>query len=182
MLQTLSIHEAGRQLQHLVDQTRSTYQPVILTNGETAEPMAILIEPEIYRRFVINYEAILTKRLEKINELLDLLASQWNIEVIRQAFPSTWRWYLEGVWEASGNRETSFRQLTILLQMAIDGINMAEFTQKHLTVLQKCLKVLQKPKVNQEDLIGCDDALNQVGFPILLSFDEEMLALYADEL
>jgi len=181
MLQTLPVREAGHQLQYLVDQTRSTYQPVILTNDQTAEPMAILIDPEIYKRFVLNYETILTRRLNKVSELLDTLAQQSHIEMVRQAFPAAWRWYLEGVWEASEDREASFRQLTILLQMAIDGMNMANFTQNHLATLQKCLRVLRKPEVDQDDLIDCDDALIQMGLPVLLSFDEEVLALYVDE-
>jgi len=92
------------------------------------------------------------------------------------------RWSLEGVWEASEDRETPFRQLTILLQMAIDGMNMTDFTQKHLAALKKCLHILRKARVDQDDLIACDDALTQVGFSILLNFDEEVLALYDDEI
>jgi len=46
-----------------------------------------------------------------------------------------------------------------------------------LATLKKCLHMLRKSIVEQADLIECDESLIQVGFPILLSFDEEVLAL-----
>lgn len=180
-IQTLSVREAGGQLQNLVDQARNTHHPVILTSDDTAEPVALLVDPSRYEQPDANPETLLNKRLGKVSELLDLLADRWDIDVIRRAFPGSWRWHLEGVWEASHHRETTFRQLTILSQMATDGFDMADFTREHLTVLQQCLHVLCQSQVSENNLIDCDDALSQAGFSILLNFDDDMVALYVDE-
>ena len=180
-LQTLTVREARNQLYALVDQAQNE-QPVVLTNDQTAEPVAMLIEPALYSQLTRNDTARLVSRISKINELVELLAQQWHVEPIRQAFPSTWRWYLEGIWEASSHREEPFRQLVVLLQIALDDFAMSDFTKNHLSVLQKCIYTLQNVYMNANDLIACDDALTQVGFPVYMSFVADMMELYVNEL
>lgn len=180
-MQTLTIREAETQLQALVNQTQFTHQPVILTNEETATPVAVLMESEQYAASFMMPELVLSTRLNKLFELLSTLDTQWNKEMIRQAFPSAWRWHLEGIWEGSRQREAPFRQLVVLLQMAARQLQMTEFTRAHLALLHSCCQVLRQSTVRLEDLARCDRALIQLGFPVLLEFSDEMIAHYVEE-
>ena len=180
-LQTFTIREAETQLHDLVKQAQATHQPVILTSEETTAPVVVLLEPDQYAATITNTKEILAVRLNKLEALLDLLTAQWDVANIRQAFPSALRWYLEGVWEASQHRELPFRQLVVILQMAAQGLQMTEFTHTHLTLCRQCLQILHQATVSQDDFAQCDDALIEQGFPVLLNFDEEMVALYVDE-
>ncbi len=179
-MQTLTVQEAETQLHALVQQTKTTHQPVILTD-EVAMPVAILIEPAQYAAWATSPELVLQTRLYQLQELLDTLSTQWEVDVVRQAFPGAWRWRLEGVREGSRHREAPFRQLVVLLQMAARPLNMAEFTRDQLALFYACLERLRQPKVTLTDLAQCDQALIQQDFPVLLQFDDEMIAHYVDE-
>lgn len=179
-MQTLTVKEAETQLQALVNHAQRSHQPVILTD-EVAMPVAVLIEPEQYAAWATAPELVLQTRLQQSKELLDTLAAQWGTETIRQAFPTAWRWRLEGLWEGSRQREAPFRQLLVLLQMAARSLNMAEFTREQLVLFNDCVEYLRRPKVTLVDLAQCDQALLQQGFPVLLEFDDEMIEHYVDE-
>ncbi len=179
-MQTLTIQEAETQLHALVKQAQTSQQPVMLTD-EVATPMAVLIDPAQYGTWAITAEPLLSARLQQLQDLLAMLAAQWQVVPVRQAFPAAWRWRLEGVWESSRHREAPFRQLVVLLQMAARSLPMADFTREHLALFQQCVATLHQPVVTMTDLAQCDEALIAQGFPVLLEFDDEMIAAYGDE-
>lgn len=180
-MQTLTVREAEGQLHALVAQTQSTHQPVLLMNDETETPVAVLMESNQYAASLLSPELVLSMRLDKLSELLDTLDMQWDAAMIRHAFPTAWRWHLEGIWEGSRHREAPFRQLVVLLQMATHRLKMSEFTREQLALFQSCVALLQQPKVGLDKLANCDRALIGHGFPVLLEFPEEIIAQYGDE-
>lgn len=179
-MQTLTIQEAETRLHALVKQAQTSQQPVLLTD-EIATPMAVLIDPVQYGTWATTNEPLLSSRLQQLQDLLATLAAQWQVEPVRQAFPSAWRWRLEGVWESSRHREDPFRQLVVLLQMAARSLQMVDFAREHLALFQQCVDILRQPVVTMADLAQCDEALITQGFPVLLEFDDEMIATYGDE-
>lgn len=178
---TVTIREAETQLRDLVVWTQATRRPIVLTAEETTQPVAVLIEADKYAATSAEPTIVLAARLRKLGELLDVLHANWDVETIRQAFPSAWRWHLEGVWEASQHRERPFRQLVVLLQMAADGLEMSQFTPGDLTLWRECLNILRQPVVTSEELARCDEALIQRDFPVLLDFDDDLVSSYVAE-
>jgi len=174
----LTLREADTQLRDLVKRTQTTHKPVVLTAEGTAEPVALLVEANEYALPNGDSVADLATHLNKLEQLLDLLDTLWQVEAVRQPFPSAWRWRLEGIWHASRQRERPFRQLVILLQMAADNLEMARFTRADLALWRECVQILQQATVTRDDLIRCDEALIQHNFPVLLDFDPETVALY----
>ncbi len=181
MPHTLTLREAETRLRELVEQAQVTHRPIILTAEETTQPVAVLMEVDRYAITSGNPSLILTTRLRKLGELLDLLKNHWDVNAIRQAFPQTWCWHLEGVWEASQHREPPFRQLVMLLQMAGDDLDMTQFTEADVLLWRECLDVLKQPVVTPGDLAHCDEALIEHDFPVLLNLDEDTVALYVAE-
>lgn len=179
-MQTLTIQEAETQLHVLVKQAQTSQQPVMLTD-EVDAPMAVLIDPVQYGAWTTNAEPLLSVRLQQLQDLLAMLAAQWQVVPVRQAFPAAWRWRLEGVWESSRHREAPFRQLVVLLQLAAHSLQMTDFTREHLALFQQCVATLRQPAVTMADLAQCDEALITQGFPVLLEFDDEMIAAYVNE-
>ena len=178
---TVTLREAETQLRELVVLTKATRCPIVLTAEETTQPVAVLIEADKYAATSTEPSVVLATRLSKLGELLDVLHANWDVETIRQAFPSAWRWYLEGVWEASQHRERPFRQLVVLLQMAADGLGMSQFTKADLTLWRECLNILRQPAVTSEELAHCDEALIERDFPVLLDFDDDLVNSYVAE-
>jgi len=109
----LTLREADTQLRDLVKRTQTTHKPVVLTAEGTAEPVALLVEANEYALPNGDSVADLATHLNKLEQLLDLLDTLWQVEAVRQPFPSAWRWRLEGIWHASRQRERPFRQLVI---------------------------------------------------------------------
>ncbi len=178
-LYTMPLKQAETRLRDLVQRAR--HNPVGLTGGDSAEPIAFLLDANYFASATDDANVILTARLKKLSALLDLLAANWENTAIKAEFPKSWRWQLEGIWEASTHREQPFRQLTLLLQLAADDLNMAQFTQSHLALWQACIAVLQGEVVHSADLAQCDQALSDAQFPVLLNFGDDLVESYVAE-
>jgi PHD/YefM family antitoxin component YafN of YafNO toxin-antitoxin module len=48
---TLTLREAETRLRDLVGQVQTTRRPVILTTEETAEPMAVVVEIDVFEKW-----------------------------------------------------------------------------------------------------------------------------------
>ncbi len=169
-LYTLPLNQAENRLHDLVQRARKS--PVVLTAGDSAEPLALLLDAQQFTSVTDDNAFVLKTRLSKLDTLLTMLRDNWDNVAIRKEFPNSWRWQLEGVWEASFHREQPFRQLVLLLQLAADDLDMAHFTHPHLELWQRCVEQLHQLTVTSAELAECDRALSDNGFPIHLSFDE----------
>ena len=65
--------------------------------------------------------------------------------------------------------------------MAARNLTMADFTREHFVLFQRCLHTLRQPTISLDDLAQCDQALIQQGFPVLLEFEDTIIADYVEE-
>ena len=70
----MSIHQVEKQLRNLIARTQHTEQPIIFTTEETAEPVAVLVNSDLFTILQKREQQLFQLRLQELQRQFDLLA------------------------------------------------------------------------------------------------------------
>ena len=180
MSYTLPLSEAETQLRDLVKRTQETHTPVFLTTEESAKPVAVVLENDIYEQ---------TQRIQQQYYHLQVVQLIRGLEQAEQylddptacnEYITSWQQGLLSLWEIAPKTVQEFCAGLIL---SAKQMTAKSLTHEQLSALRFAVDVLRDTdprEVVKEEAI---QRLIEAGIPPLLAYnDENLLQSYLDEL
>ncbi len=176
-LQHLTLTEAQRRLDVLVNQSRQASRSILITtdDGESLAWLAPTPDPSEFKRNRQN--AVLNAHLSLLDEVLQMLADG-------MAIPDTLtllRDQLDALYRAAVESRPLFRQIVLLSRLAVESVSDGSLQPDQVSALRFGMELLRKPVVTEEDLRQYNRRLMDSCLQPDISFDETLLSQYVDE-
>jgi len=176
-MQTLTVREAGTQLQALVKQAQATHEPVILTN-DIDTPVALLTP------FVVekpNQDAILLRRLEILASVTQMWQQHHADPSVSQEAAQLFQSQLRQLGAIDRERSSpAFGALVMLLRLAARTV-MTPTPARQLQALALGVDMLNNPALSWQHIETVDQQLIASGIDARADFgDDELLKSYVN--
>lgn len=177
---TVPIDESQTQLLQLIDRTKNSHRPLMLTREGTAEPMAVILEIEAYKQTQRHQQRLYHLQLSNLNHWLDKVESHWEDCAIRQACVSAWQHAILPLWEVTPE---TVKELCAALQLSVKYLTAEKLSAAQITALRYCLELLRDTEPDESALEKAHQLLIESGMPPLFIYeDNKLLQMYLDEL
>jgi PHD/YefM family antitoxin component YafN of YafNO toxin-antitoxin module len=176
---TLTLREAESRLRELVAQAQATREPIVVTTEETAEPVAAVMGIQALEKWHRQQIQLFQLQHRYLMAWLDRVEREWDDIAIRREFVSTWQGNIQSLWEVCP--ESSRMPCTTLI-LSVQRLDPDHLTRAQLDALRHSLTSLSDPMISEATIKKANQRLIESGLSPMMTFDDEMVQLYIDEL
>lgn len=177
---TVPISEEQTQVLQLIDRTKSTRRPLLLTREASAEPMAVLLEIDDYTQTQLYPQRLYHLQLSYLKQWLDRVELQWADRAIRKECVEVLQNSMKALWDVTPK---SIQQFCVALGLSVKHLTVERFSLDQVRTLRFCLELLRDTEPNKTELDKAYQLLFDNGIPPMIPYDnDKLLPLYLDEL
>lgn len=180
MSYTLPLSEAETQLRDLVKRTQTTHSPVLLTVAGSAEPVAVVLEMNVYEQTQRQTQRFYHLQLTHLKQWLNIVERQWDNYAVREECVAAWQDGVYSLWEIAPK---TIKEFCAALILSVKRLDATRLSKEHLDTLHYSLEVLRDSEPTELALEKAHQMLIDSGIPALMSFDDDSLfQSYLEEL
>ncbi len=179
MPHTLTLREAETRLRELVEQAQATREPIVVTTEETAEPVAAVMSIHALEQWHRQQQQLFQLQHRYLAQWLDQVEQQWDDITTRRDCVSAWQSNIKSLWDVCPE---SSRKLCTALILSVQRLSPEHLTRKQIDALRYSLMLLRDPVINEATLEKAHKRLIESGLSPMMTFDDEIVELYMDEL
>lgn len=174
-LYTLSIHQVEKQLRNLIARTQDTEQPIVFTTEETAEPVAVLVNSNLFALLQKREQQLFHLRLQELQRQLDHLAQSPSIGSNLAPLIAAFQQAARTLWSICPKPQQS---LCVTFVMAVRRLTPDPRFSEQLAVLATGIDLLREDQPNSERIAVYRQALFACGLPPTMGGDNQLAQLY----
>lgn len=177
---TLTVSEAENQsLRNLVKHAQTTHRPIMLTNEELAEPIAVLVESSVFETLQRKERQLFHLQLRQLLQAIATVAAQWDVLAVRQEFITLFSAGVTSLWKAAPENA---QDLCVTLDLAVRRLSLERITQQQIAALRNCLELLQDGTPDDALVAQCEQHLIASGLPPTIGGSELLVEAYMNDL
>lgn len=177
---TLTVSEAEtQQLRNLVKRTQTTHRPIMLTNEELAEPIAVLVESSVFETLQRKERQLFHLQLRQLLQAIATIETQWDEPAARQEFIATFAAGVTSLWKAAPENT---KDLCVTLDLAARRLSLQRVTLPQIAALRNCLELLQDGTHDDVLIAQCEQRLIASGLPPTIGGSALLVEAYMNDL
>lgn len=175
---TITLNEAEMQLRKLVEQTRATDRPVILTAEGTDKPLAVLIGSKAFEEAQRNQQRLFHLQRFELMYWLDRAQEKWDSPSIRQECVAVWQDSMKTLLDLS---PAGVRGFCTALSLSVQQLTSERFSLAQVEALRYALEVMKNSEPDDATIQAAYHKLRDSHLSPRLIFDRELVQSYLDE-
>lgn len=177
---TLTVSEAETQpLRALVERTQTTRRPILLTNENLAEPIAVLVESGVFELLRRKERQLFQLQLRQLLQEILAFDAEWHETVTHASFASSFPSGTHALWQACPEE---LQDLCVTLDLAARRLSPDQVTRQQLSALRSCLELLQDGAPDEQRIAQCEQELINVGLPPTMGGSDTLVQAYREVL